>query len=126
MGFSRQEDWSGLPCPSPRVLPNPGKNPSLYIGRWVLSHCATREAPSLKITATLKTRVKCSTKGLSCQTLIHQDSSKLTSMSGLFRNVGPCGSRHVRLCTSVPFTFSGWLRSCWARLTPVFSENALS
>ena len=24
MGFSRQEYWSGLPCPSPEDLPNPG------------------------------------------------------------------------------------------------------
>ena len=24
MGFSRQEYWSGLPCPPPRDLPNPG------------------------------------------------------------------------------------------------------
>ena len=24
MGFSRQEYWSGLPCPSPGDLPNPG------------------------------------------------------------------------------------------------------
>ena len=24
MGFSRQEYWSGLPCPPPGVLPNPG------------------------------------------------------------------------------------------------------
>ena len=24
MGFSRQEDWSGLPFPSPGYLPNPG------------------------------------------------------------------------------------------------------
>ena len=24
MGFSRQEYWSGLPCPSPGELPNPG------------------------------------------------------------------------------------------------------
>ena len=24
MGFSRQEYWSGLPCPSPSYLPNPG------------------------------------------------------------------------------------------------------
>ena len=24
MGFSRQEDWSGLPCPPPGDLPNPG------------------------------------------------------------------------------------------------------
>ena len=27
MGFSRQEHWSGLPCPSPEDLPNPGIKP---------------------------------------------------------------------------------------------------
>ena len=27
MGFSRQEYWSGLPCPSPGALPNPGIEP---------------------------------------------------------------------------------------------------
>ena len=26
-GFSRQEDWSGLPCPPPGDLPNPGIKP---------------------------------------------------------------------------------------------------
>ena len=27
IGFSRQEYWSGLPCPSPGDLPNPGIEP---------------------------------------------------------------------------------------------------
>jgi len=27
MGFSRQEYWSGLPCPPPGDLPNPGIRP---------------------------------------------------------------------------------------------------
>ena len=27
MGFPRQEDWSGLPCPSPRDLPGPVVEP---------------------------------------------------------------------------------------------------
>ena len=27
MGFSRQEYWSGLPCPSPGDLPDPGIEP---------------------------------------------------------------------------------------------------
>ena len=27
MGFSSQEYWSGLPCPSPGALPNPGIEP---------------------------------------------------------------------------------------------------
>ena len=28
MGFSRQEYWSRLPCPSPGVLPDPGIEPT--------------------------------------------------------------------------------------------------
>ena len=28
MGFSRQEYWSGLPCPPPRDLPDPGIAPT--------------------------------------------------------------------------------------------------
>ena len=28
MGFSRQEYWSGLPCPPPGDLPNPGTEPT--------------------------------------------------------------------------------------------------
>ena len=28
MGFSRQEHWSGLPCPPPRDLPNSGTEPA--------------------------------------------------------------------------------------------------
>ena len=33
-GFSRQEHWSGLPCPSPRDFPNPGikhRSPALQV-----------------------------------------------------------------------------------------------
>ena len=47
MGFSRQEYWSGLPCPSPGDLPNPGiepGSPTLRGRRFNL--WATREAPS--------------------------------------------------------------------------------
>ena len=29
MGFSRQESWSGLPCPTPGGLPNPEIHPAL-------------------------------------------------------------------------------------------------
>ena len=31
MGFSRQGYWSGLPCPPPRDLPNPGNGPIFLI-----------------------------------------------------------------------------------------------
>ena len=42
-GFSRQEHWNGLPCPSPGHLPNPGikpRFPALQVDSlaWILSH----------------------------------------------------------------------------------------
>ena len=33
MGFSRQEYWSGLPCPPPGYLPNPGIEPAFPVTR---------------------------------------------------------------------------------------------
>ena len=33
MEFSRQEHWSGLPCPPPRDLPNPGIEPMASAAR---------------------------------------------------------------------------------------------
>ena len=44
MGFSRQEHWSGLPCPPPGDLPNLGIEPTsptasaLQVGSLLLSH----------------------------------------------------------------------------------------
>ena len=35
MGYSRQEHWSGLPCPPPGDLPNPGiESASLCLLHW--------------------------------------------------------------------------------------------
>ena len=44
MGFSRKEYWSGLPCPSPGDLPDPGTEPvspvapALQADSLLLSH----------------------------------------------------------------------------------------
>ena len=41
MGFSRQEHWSGLPCPPPGDLPDPGiepASPALQADSLLLSH----------------------------------------------------------------------------------------
>ena len=41
MGFSRQENWSGLPCPPPGDLPDPGtkpQSPALQVDSLPLSH----------------------------------------------------------------------------------------
>ena len=53
-GFSRVEYWSGLPCPPPRDLPNPGiepgspVSPTLASGFFTTS--VTWEAPRYKST----------------------------------------------------------------------------
>ena len=64
-GFSRQEYWSGLPCPPPGDLPDPGIEPtSLYtsfIGRWVLYHYHHLKSPGIYICGILKTW--CETEG---------------------------------------------------------------
>ena len=42
MGFSRQECWSGLPCPPPGDLPGPAiepLSPVLMVVCLLLSHC---------------------------------------------------------------------------------------
>ena len=48
MGFFKQEYWSGLPCPPPGDLPNPGKNLRLlwFLHHRVILYCwATQENP---------------------------------------------------------------------------------
>ena len=48
MGFSRQECWSGLPCPPPRDLPDSGTEPtSPALAGGFLTTSATWEAPPL-------------------------------------------------------------------------------
>ena len=49
MGFPRQEYWSGLPCPPPGDLPNPGIEPaslaSPALAGGFFTNWATREVP---------------------------------------------------------------------------------
>ena len=47
MEFSRQEYWSGLPCPPPENFPNPGNRTQVScICWWIIYKWATREAPN--------------------------------------------------------------------------------
>ena len=41
MGFSKHEYWSGLPCPPPADLPNPGTEPYLMSPAWTGGFFAT-------------------------------------------------------------------------------------
>ena len=45
MGFSRQEYWSGLLCPSPGDLADPGSNPGLPHYRQILCHLSDKGKP---------------------------------------------------------------------------------
>ena len=52
MEFSRQEYWSGLPCPPPEDLPNPATEPASpvsYTGRHVLYHQYHLGSPQLTL-----------------------------------------------------------------------------
>ena len=44
MGFSRQEHWSGLPCPLPGDLPDPGIKPSSLMSPAMLGEFFTTSA----------------------------------------------------------------------------------
>ena len=43
--FSRQEYWSGFPCPPPGDLPNPGIEPGLPHCRWILYRLSHQGSP---------------------------------------------------------------------------------
>ena len=45
MGFSRQEYWSGLPCLSPRDLPDPGVEPMSFLSTALAGGFFTTEPP---------------------------------------------------------------------------------
>ena len=46
MGFSRQEYWSGLPCPPPGDLPNPGMEPASLTSPALAGELFTTSASS--------------------------------------------------------------------------------
>ena len=55
MGFSRQEYWSGLPCPSPGDLPDPGIKPvSTALQAFFKNHMSYQGSPIIKQAKQLK------------------------------------------------------------------------
>ena len=45
IGFSRQEDWSGLPYPTPEDLPDPGIEPTSFMSPALAGAFFTTEPP---------------------------------------------------------------------------------
>ena len=61
MGFSRQEYWSGLPCPPPGDLPNPGikpMSPALAGGFFTTSATWEALSPNSPVNSWRKTAVR--------------------------------------------------------------------
>ena len=54
LGFSRQEYWSGLPCPPPGILPTQGSNPDLWHCEEILYHLSHQMHPNLLYPNTLR------------------------------------------------------------------------
>ena len=43
MGFSRQEYWNGLPCPTPEHLPDPGIKPGCLLHHKQILYCLSHQ-----------------------------------------------------------------------------------
>ena len=71
MGFSKQEYWSGLSCPSPGNLPNPGIEPVSLTSPALAGRFLTSVPPRKSSNADWRTLCK----------ILDQDSSKLKKIS---------------------------------------------
>ena len=47
LGFSRQEYWSGLPCPPPGDLPDPGTEPSPLMSLALAGGLVVKNSPAV-------------------------------------------------------------------------------
>ena len=74
MEFSRQEYWSGLPCPSPGDLPNPGIEPGSPALQADSERVTGRKARGLQ-----KEEIACT-----CQTFLSLLSSRKKQTSNIF------------------------------------------
>ena len=76
MGFSRQEYWSGLPCPPPGALPDPGIEPASHtspeLAGGFFTTSATWEALTLAESLSKLSRV---------QTLVNPGQEKVSKMA---------------------------------------------
>ena len=67
MGFSRQEHWSGWPCPPPGDLPNPGIEPRSPHCRQILYRLSHQGGPERNISGSYsRIRISCQAKLFVC------------------------------------------------------------
>ena len=96
MGFSRQEYWSGLLCPSPWDLPDPGiksMSPAMQVDSLLLSHWGS-PSPSLPLTtffwASTMLGALCQRKQCRWETLSQKFSVERVHQTNLERKTQAC------------------------------------
>ena len=117
MGFSRQEYWSGLPCPPPEDLPDPGIEPtSLMSPASVGGFFTTSTTWDILIYLCVCMYVYGEGNGtpLQCSCL----ENPMDRGPGGLQSMGSLGVRHNWATSLSLFTFMHWRRK-WQH-TPVF------
>ena len=99
MGFSRQEYWSGLPCPPPGVLPNLGNEPTSLVSPALQEDSLPTEPPGKPVSLVGRAFGRClSHEG---EALLHgidalwkwlQDCPGGSVVKNLFASLGETGS----------------------------------
>ena len=107
---SRQEYWSGLPCPPPGDLPDPGREPMSLALRKILYCCITGDKITCSVIYTTKAMASHSST-LAWKIPWTEEPGKLQSMGS--QRVGHDWATSLSL-----FTFMHWRRK-W-QPTPVF------
>ena len=107
-GFSRQEYWSGLPCPPPGGLPDPGVEPtpltSPALAGKFFTTSATWEAPD-KFMDINKSYSHTQIKILTAPRLCDSPRAPVSSTGALLVSWVPCS--HVLGCLPLPLPFPG-------------------
>ena len=81
MGFSREESWSGMPCPPPGDLPNPGIKPVSLVSPALAGRFFTTTAAATKLLQSCLTL--CDPWTVACQAPLSKGFSRQEHWSGL-------------------------------------------
>ena len=116
MGFSRQEYWSGSPCPPPRDLLNPGIEPMSPASSGILYHWASREAHIHCTVVQLLSSVQL----FAHQGLHHATLPCLSPSSGVCSNSCPLSPNAIHLILCLPLLL---LLSVFPSIRVFFNES---
>ena len=107
MGFSRQEYWSGLPCPPPGDLPDPGIEPTFLMSPALAVGFSTTSETSVQFSSVAQSCPTLATPwSIACQASLSITNSRSPTKLMSIESVIP--SNHLILCCHLlllPSTF---------------------